>query len=89
MNARNGVFADDPKLKKQILCVAKNVALVTEAGEVDVGNLKRKVKKVATNDEEADSIVNKCVVEKDTVEDTTFEIVKCVLKEKPAFSPVD
>jgi hypothetical protein len=54
---------------------------------VDV--LRGRVRKVSDNDEETEKIINKCAVKRDTVEETVFNTFKCVMKNKPKFSPVD
>jgi CRISPR/Cas system CSM-associated protein Csm2 small subunit len=87
--ARNGDWEDDPKLKRQVFCVARNAGLATESGEVVVDVLREKVRKVTDNDEETEKIINKCAVKRDTVEETVFNTFKCVMKNKPKFSPVD
>ncbi|KAJ3648070.1 hypothetical protein Zmor_019906 [Zophobas morio] len=87
--ARNGELVDDPKLKSQMLCVAKKANLATAAGEINLDVLKTKLKKVAADDAEVDKLVQKCAVKKDSPEETAFEAFKCLHKEKPAFSVVD
>lgn len=88
-NARNGNFEDDPKLKEQILCIAKKVEIMTESGEVNNEVLRRKLRKVADSDEEAEKVFNKCATKKSTPGETAYETIKCIIKNKPKFSPVD
>ncbi|XP_044265392.1 uncharacterized protein LOC123011816 [Tribolium madens] len=85
-NARNGNFEDDPKLKLQILCVGKKVGIMTKSGQVDENVLKSKLRKVSDNDEEVDKIYHKCAIKKQAPEETAFETIKCVMKNKPKFS---
>jgi hypothetical protein len=87
--ARNGDWEDDSKLKRQAVCVAKKTGLVTESGEIVVDLWREKVRKVSDDDEETEKIINKCAVKRDTVEETVFHTFKCVMKNKPKFSPVD
>jgi hypothetical protein len=49
---------------------------------------REKVRKVSDDDEETEKIV-KCAVKRDTIEETVFHTFKCVMKNKPKFSPVD
>ncbi|EFA07546.1 odorant binding protein C03 [Tribolium castaneum] len=87
--ARTGELINDPKLKAQIYCVSKKAGLATEAGEINMDNLKTKLKKVAANDDEVNKIIQKCVVKKPTPEETAFEVYKCLHANKPNFSVVD
>ncbi|EFA07545.1 B1 protein [Tribolium castaneum] len=88
-NARNGNFEEDPKLKLQVLCIGKKVGIMNESSQIDENVLKAKLRKVSDNDEEVNKIYNKCAVKKPAPEETAFETIKCVMKNKPKFSPVE
>jgi hypothetical protein len=49
---------------------------------------REKVRKMSDDDEETEKIV-KGAVKRDTIEETVFHTFKCVMKNKPKFSPVD
>ncbi|CAH1363857.1 hypothetical protein MTP99_000191 [Tenebrio molitor] len=80
--AHNGDWGDDPKLKEQMLCMFKKFGLATESGEMVVDLWRSLLKQLGINDEEVESIVNECVVKKDTPEETAFNTAKCVDKKK-------
>ncbi|RZC39145.1 PBP GOBP domain containing protein [Asbolus verrucosus] len=86
---RNGELVDDLTLKKQIVCVMKKIGMATASGELDVEYIRNRLKKVSGDDEEVERIIKKCVVTRDTPEQTAFEVSKCLLEQKPKFSPVD
>jgi hypothetical protein len=78
----------DDKIKAQSLCFGRKSGLINEAGDVLADQIKIKLKRVAVDDKEVDKIANKCVVKKDTPEETAFETFKCLREQKPKFTPV-
>nr|AJM71485.1 odorant-binding protein 11 [Tenebrio molitor] len=78
----------DDKIKAQSLCFGRKSGLINESGDVLADQIKIKLKRVAVDDDEVDRIIKKCVVKKDTPEETAFQTFKCLREEKPKFSPV-
>ncbi|XP_068893153.1 B1 protein-like [Tenebrio molitor] len=78
----------DDKIKAHGLCFGKKAGLISESGDILIDQTKIKLKKVSVDDDEVDRIIKKCVVKKDTPEETAFQTFKCLREEKPKFSPV-
>ncbi|EFA07544.1 odorant binding protein (subfamily minus-C) C01 [Tribolium castaneum] len=89
LKVRRGEAVNEPKLKNHVLCVSKKTGLASETGETNVEVLRTKLRKVSENDDEVNSIIQKCVVKKSTPEETAFEIFVCLRKVKPNFSPAN
>lgn len=87
LKVRKGELVNEPKVKNHILCVSKKTGLASESGETNVEVLRNKLRKVCDSDDEVNTIIQKCVVKKDTPEETAFEIFNCLRKTKPTFSP--
>ena len=78
-----------PKLKAMALCVLKEIELINDDGEINVEQFKKLAKEVAASDEEAESVVAMCALQKDTPEETAFDIIRCLHEKWPQFSPVE
>ena len=74
---------DDSKLKAHVLCVLKKIELINEDGDVDMEKLKKLAKLVAASEEEAESVVAKCALQKDTHEDTAFRTISYLYEKWP------
>nr|UYB94414.1 odorant-binding protein 12 [Lytta caraganae] len=76
--ARQGEFVDDPKLKAHLLCVSKHIGFQNEAGELQNSVVQDKINGQLNDEGKTKALVDKCVAQKATPEDTIFEAVKCV-----------
>ena len=68
---------DNPKLGAYIHCVQKVVKFQNEAGELQVDNIKAKLKKDGHNDAVIQQVEEQCCHNKDTPEKTAVEFTKC------------
>ncbi|CAG9821683.1 unnamed protein product [Phaedon cochleariae] len=78
MDAAKGVFADDPKLKKQILCFNKKIGVQDADGKLVKDMIKTRLTAVTEDPKKTEEIMKKCMIEQDTPEDTAFETAKCL-----------
>lgn len=84
-NLRSGIFDDnDPKLKKYVACVVTKAGLITESGELNSSALK---KSLIGSESEINSILDACSVKKDSVEETSYTMYKCIYGIKPSSLP--
>ncbi|XP_044263056.1 uncharacterized protein LOC123010318 isoform X1 [Tribolium madens] len=68
---------DDPKLKEYTFCTFKKNGFMTEDGELQYDIIKSTLKKVSGSEEEANKVINDCVVKKSTPQETAYETVDC------------
>nr|XP_023022172.1 uncharacterized protein LOC111510480 [Leptinotarsa decemlineata] len=83
LKAAEGVYVDDDKLKKQILCVNKKIEVQKENGDIDIDVTKKKLMTILKDEKKVDDVIKKCVMKKDTPENTAFEAAKCMHKLAP------
>ncbi|KAJ8932132.1 hypothetical protein NQ314_014913 [Rhamnusium bicolor] len=77
LQAKNGKYVDDAKLKKHLFCVNKKIGFQNEAGDLQIDFIKSKINAIIKDDGLTNEVVNKCNIKKDTPEDTAFETLKC------------
>lgn len=75
---KSGELIDDPKVKAQLLCFSKKIGLQNDAGELQPDVIKAKLMSVTQDEAKAQEVMDKCLVTKDTPEDSVFETVKCL-----------
>lgn len=74
-----GEFTEDEKLKKHILCVGQKLGFMNEGGELQTEVIKEKLGDVVDN---VDELLEKCVVDKGSPEETAFGFAKCTYEFK-------
>ncbi|VEN49319.1 unnamed protein product [Callosobruchus maculatus] len=73
-----GKFPDDETLKKHLLCIYKKSGFMGDDGHIQK-DVTQVIYETALKDEaKAEQLVDICAVEKDTPENTAFEMSKCV-----------
>nr|CAH7746642.1 unnamed protein product [Callosobruchus chinensis] len=73
-----GKFPDDDVLKKHLLCIYKKTGFFTDDGHIQK-DITQVIYEATLKDEtKAAQLVKICAVEKDTPENTAFEMSKCV-----------
>ena len=86
---RNNDFsAVDDKLKAHSLCFGKKSGLVDASGDINVEKVKAKLRNVVDNEDKVNEIITKCVANKGTKEETSFQVFKCIRENQPNFVPV-
>ncbi|RZC42568.1 B1 protein [Asbolus verrucosus] len=89
IKARTGDYnPEDSKLQVHTLCFAKKAGLADDSGEPIIDSFKAKLKRVSDSDEEVDRMIEKCLVKKDTPGETLLRAYKCIIENKPKFTPV-
>nr|WJJ63286.1 odorant binding protein 28 [Pachyrhinus yasumatsui] len=81
--ARKGTFTDDPKLKAFTSCMAKKIGFQNAAGETQRDVVKQKLAAALNDPAAADKLIEKCLHDKSTPEDTAFENLKCYYENTP------
>lgn len=79
---RQGDFADDPKLKLFAFCMSKKLNFQNEAGDINTDVVEAKLTAALGDAAAAKELVQKCLVKKDTSEDTAFETIKCYFQNR-------
>jgi hypothetical protein len=75
---RNREHVDDPKLWEHAVCIVQKGEFIDSNGDFLVDNIKTKFKQDYDHPEKVDDLVAKCAVKKDTLQNTCFEFVKCI-----------
>lgn len=83
--AKKGQFADDPKLKDYLVCIAKSIGFVDDAGALQHLVIKSKIGSVLENQDVAAKVDAECAVEKGILQETVFELAKCLYEKKPKY----
>ncbi|CAH1169948.1 unnamed protein product [Phaedon cochleariae] len=78
LDAAKGEFADDPKLKKHILCFNKKIGVQDSDGKIVMDKIRAHLTDATGDPKETEEIIKKCMIEQDTPEDTAFETAKCL-----------
>ncbi|KAG5887558.1 hypothetical protein JTB14_002264 [Gonioctena quinquepunctata] len=78
MKAAQGEYTNDEKLKKQILCFNKKVGLQDKNGDIVMEVAKAKLKDIVKDDKKVEEVMKKCVLKKETPEETAFQAAKCL-----------
>nr|APC94272.1 odorant-binding protein 9 [Pyrrhalta aenescens] len=78
LKTKEGIFPDDPKLKKQLFCMNKSFGIQQENGEYNEAVMKTILKNNGADDKKADELTKKCLVKKDDPEDSALEMTKCI-----------
>lgn len=81
--AEKGVYSDDPKLKIHAYCVSKKINLQNGRGELQRQHIKEKLMKQMKDENEIETILQMCLIQKENAEDTAFESIKCLHKNLP------
>ena len=84
----NDFSAVDDKVKAFVLCFGKKYGLLKESGDIDVEKVKKELRSVVDSEDQINKIIGKCVVNKETKQETVFQAFKCVRVNKPDFLPV-
>ena len=66
----------------------KKCGLLNASGDIDVEDVKTKLRKVVDNEDQVNEIVGKCVVDKGSKEETAFFVFRCLRENLPKFTPV-
>nr|AWT23332.1 OBP4 [Hycleus phaleratus] len=76
--ARQGEFVDDAKLKAYLYCLSKHIGFQNDSGKLQQNVIHDKINAQLNDEKQTQAIIEKCIAEKASPEDTTFEAVKCV-----------
>ncbi|KAJ3640703.1 hypothetical protein Zmor_027248 [Zophobas morio] len=68
---------NDPTLKAYVLCVLKKIDIIGENGDFKKENLRTILRENGLSAENAESLVNKCAVQKNQPEETAYEGFRC------------
>nr|CAI5862182.1 unnamed protein product [Callosobruchus analis] len=74
----SGKFPDDEVLKKHLVCIYKKSGFMTDDGHIQKDITEVIYEATLKDEAKAAKLVKICAVEKDTPEDTAFEMSKCV-----------
>nr|AQY18983.1 odorant-binding protein [Galeruca daurica] len=74
-----GEFPDDEKLKTHVVCLAKKIGFMNDAGEVQPEVIREKIKAVL-GDKALTEIMEACTGATEKDADTTFQKVQCFLQ---------
>nr|UTN00825.1 odorant binding protein [Semanotus bifasciatus] len=77
MKASKGVYTDDPTFKKHIFCVNKKAGFQNAAGDLQIDTMKAKINSIVKDEKKTNEFISKCALNKDTPENTAFEVAKC------------
>ncbi|XP_056632620.1 B1 protein-like [Diorhabda sublineata] len=78
LKIKDGVFTDDPKLKEHLFCVNKSFGIQQQNGDFNETIMRGIVEKSGADDKKADELIKKCLVKKDSPENSAFESMKCI-----------
>lgn len=77
-------YPDDPKLKTHLLCLSKIAGLQDEKGAVHVEPLQKILSEQMKDFAKVKSLLDKCVIQRNTPEQTAFESLWCFHKNLPS-----
>ncbi|XP_072394786.1 B2 protein-like [Diabrotica undecimpunctata] len=80
---QQGEFSDDPKLKKQFLCMNKKIGVQKENGDIDEAVIKERINQITNDAKRTEELMKKCLIKKATPEESAFESYKCLYNEAP------
>ncbi|XP_066262801.1 B2 protein-like [Euwallacea similis] len=75
--AFQGEFPDASEFKKHLVCMGKKGGVIDSDGNYDRVVLKEKLLRLVRDEELVDELLEKCLVDQATPEETAFEMVKC------------
>lgn len=78
LKAKNGEFVDDPKLKEQILCFNKKANFQNSDGKFNIDIIRSHINQVLKDENLTNSLVDKCVKDLDTPQESAFQAAKCL-----------
>lgn len=76
-----GNFLSDPEVKEQIFCMTKKLGFLNDAGEIQMDIIEAMIAEFVPDAALAEKL-KKCGVQKDTPQDTAFELAKCAYQAK-------
>lgn len=82
-DSRQGKFADDPKLKKYLLCVGKKIEIINDANELNHSVFVGKLGALLDNQDLATQLDKKCFLKKANAEQSIWEVAKCYIANAP------
>lgn len=86
--AKKGNFEDDAKLKDYLLCVAKRIGFIDNAGVPQHSVLKAKVGGALGDQTLAEKLDAECTDKKATPQETVFNMAKCFYEKNPSHANV-
>ncbi|XP_017783047.1 PREDICTED: general odorant-binding protein 56d-like [Nicrophorus vespilloides] len=86
--SKKGEFAEDPKLKEFLFCVAKKVGFLNEDGDYQVDVMKAKIT-AKHGQEAADNVVVACTEKKEASgAETSYALAKCFYEKSKEHIPL-
>ncbi|XP_030764726.1 uncharacterized protein LOC115888974 [Sitophilus oryzae] len=82
LDAFAGKFTDAPEFKKQLVCVKMEQGVIDEAGAYHKDILKEHMLKLLPDEATIDSMLEKCYVVQEDLEQTAYDMIKCFHKVK-------
>ncbi|KAJ3659241.1 hypothetical protein Zmor_010942 [Zophobas morio] len=79
----------DVRLENTSLCAFKKLGFAYENGDLNTEALKKRVRAGVSSDEEAEKIIAKCTVKKETPGKTVKNTINCIANNVPNWSPVE
>lgn len=73
--------ASESNAKRHELCMSQKLGLMDEHGKVVKAEIRNSLSHVIHDEAKLDEVVNKCSIDKDTPEDTGFDLWVCMFKE--------
>ncbi|KAJ3647737.1 hypothetical protein Zmor_019598 [Zophobas morio] len=71
-------YENNKQLREFAVCVDTKAGWLNQDGTYNTKSLKKWLQKGDLNCEEAEEAIKKCVVKKETLEDTSFHVLKCL-----------
>lgn len=76
-----GNFLTDPAVKEQFYCMSKKLGFLNDAGEIQKDVMEAMIAQFIPDAALAEKLM-KCGIQKDTPQDTAFELAKCAYQAK-------
>ncbi|CAG9858988.1 unnamed protein product, partial [Phyllotreta striolata] len=80
-----GDFPDDPAFKKHVLCMTQGMGAMDSDGNYILENINKKLDAVLSDEALKSEIKGKCLVTKESPEETAFQSAKCFFSYKDVF----
>ncbi|KAF7278588.1 hypothetical protein GWI33_008207 [Rhynchophorus ferrugineus] len=78
MAAIGGEIEDNPMMRQHLICLGKKLNYIDADGHLQRDSIKIGMMRVLKDETKIDNALDKCLVDKDTSEDTVFNAIKCI-----------
>ncbi|XP_030764858.1 B1 protein-like [Sitophilus oryzae] len=87
MAAVQGKFDDDPALKTHFFCLGKKIGFMDKDGNFDREFIKEQMSQLVKDDDKIEEVLNKCLIQLDSPEETAFQSIKCMSDNRKTVLP--